>query len=303
MTLDAGLYTDLSTADYFADPAPTASLTQSLVKTILNQSPLHAWYAHPRLNPDFVRDEDTAYDVPNIAHRLILGRGRELVVLDQFNDWRTNAAKEARAEALAEGKLAVLGKHYATAERMVRAADEALAIRGLKEMFHVEHGDAEVCAVWQEGKTWCRQLIDWLSHDQLIFADYKTTLESAAPHTLARKMVNDGWHIQAAMAERALAKLDVRNVGRRRYYFVVQEAFVPYALSVVELPETALTMGRKQLDAGIKLWTRCLFTDHWPGYPLQTIVPDFPEWAEAQWLDREVNEFAPRFVENALEAG
>lgn len=299
MILGPGLFTDLSTDQYFADPCAQPSLTQSLVKTLLERSPLHAWYAHPRLNPDFVRDDATKFDVGNIAHRLLLGRGREIVPLD-FADWRTNAAKQAREDAAAAGKLAVLGKHYALADRMVRACDEALAERGLEEVFHVEHGDAEICAIWQEGKTWCRQLIDWLSADRLTFADYKSTLESAAPHALARKMVNDGWHIQGAMAERALAKLDPANIGRRRYLFVVQEAALPYAVSVVELSESALTMGRKMLDAGLKVWTRCMFTNHWPGYPLQTVVPDFPEWAEAQWLDREQNEFAPV---NVLEAG
>jgi len=302
MTHNAGLFANMSTAEYFADPAPQPSLTQSLVKTLLDRSPLHAWYAHPRLNPDFMRDEDTKYDIGNIAHRLILGRGRELVVLSDFDDWRKKEAQQARATAQAEGRLAVLGKHYATADRMVRAAQEALERRDMPDIFGEDHGDAELCAIWQEGKTWCRQLMDWLSADRLTFADYKTTLESAAPHALARKMVNDGWHIQAAMAERALAKLDPSNIGRRRYLFVVQEAQLPYALSVVELSETALTMGRKQLDAGLKLWTRCLFTDYWPGYPLQTIVPEFPEWAEAQWLDREVNEFAP-VLGNVLEAG
>lgn len=302
MPYNAGLFANMSTAEYFADPAPLPSLTQSLVKTLLDRSPLHAWYAHPRLNPDFVRDEDTKYDIGNIAHRLILGRGRELVVLSDFDDWRKKDAQQARADAQAEGRLAVLGKHYATADRMVRAAQEALQRRDMPDIFREDHGDAELCAIWQEGKTWCRQLMDWLSADRLTFADYKTTLESAAPHALARKMVNDGWHIQAAMAERALAKLDAANIGRRRYLFVVQEAQLPYALSVVELSETALTMGRKQLDAGLKLWTRCLTTDYWPGYPLQTIVPEFPEWAEAQWLDREVNEFAP-VLGNVLEAG
>jgi hypothetical protein len=49
-------------------------------------------------------------------------------------------------------------------------------------------------------------MIDWLSDDRLIFADYKTTDESAAPAALARKMVNDGWHIQAAMGERGLTR-------------------------------------------------------------------------------------------------
>jgi hypothetical protein len=40
-------------------------------------------------------------------------------------------------------------------------------------------------------------------------------------------MVNDGWHIQAAMGERGLDAIDPRNAGRRRFLFVVQEAPFP----------------------------------------------------------------------------
>ena len=145
--------------------------------------------------------------------------------------------------------------------------------------------------MWQEDTIWCRQMLDWVSTGRLIVADYKTTQESAAPHTLARKMAADGWAIQAAMAERGLAILDPDNIGRRSYLFVVQEAYVPYCLNVVEISESALTMGRKMLDRAVSIWTECVTQRRWPGYPLVTIVPDFPPWAEAEWLGREETEW------------
>jgi hypothetical protein len=83
-----------------------------VAKILLDRSPLHAWHAHPRLNPDYRHDDDTKFDVGNIAHKLMLGRGKDIVVLE-FDDWRTKAAKDAREAAAAAGKLAVLGKHFA----------------------------------------------------------------------------------------------------------------------------------------------------------------------------------------------
>jgi len=291
-----GIYTDIAANDYHRDPCPAASLTQSVAKVLLAKSPLHAWHAHPRLNPDYAHDDDTKFDVGNIAHKMLLGRGKEIVVLEGFDDWRTKAAKEAREEAAQAGKLAVLGKHAARADRMAQAAREQLAMRDLGYLFG-DQGNSEVVVAWQEGKIWLRQMIDWLSDDCVIFADYKTTDESAAPAALARKMVNDGWHIQAAMGERGLTNLGFETA---RFLFIVQEATVPYALNVVDVAGDALVMGRKMLDAAANTWTRCMRANRWPGYPLDIVTPEFPGWAEQQWLDREIKDAARERMPNDL---
>lgn len=285
-----GIYTDMSTTDYFEDPCPQPSLTQSVAKILLDKSPLHAWHAHPRLNPDWRPDDPTKFDVGNIAHKLMIGRGKDIVVLDKFDDWRTNAAKEAREAAAADGKLAVLGKKFALADRMVKAAREQLELRMLSFVFDPEFGAGEVVTAWQDDGFWCRQMIDWLSGDRLFFVDYKTTDMSAAPHGLGRMMVNANWPIQAAMGERGLKA--VYPLGpRRRYLFVVQETEKPYALNVVEMSESALTMGRKMLAMAFHIWKDSITRDRWPGYPTEIIVPDYPGYAEASWLDREQTEF------------
>jgi len=283
--LNPGIYREFPIADYYADPAPTPSLTQSLAKIIIERSPLHAWHAHPRLNPEFERDDPTKYDVGNVAHALMIGRGKDLVVLDTFDDWRTNDAKRRREEAREEGKLAVLGKHFHLAERMTQAARVQLAARREIEAFR--NGSGEVMTIWKENGIWLRQLIDWLTDDHLTFCDYKTTGESAAPHVLGRKMAADGWHIQAAMAERGLLALDSKSAGRRRYLFIVQETDPPYALNVVQIGEAALTMGRKMLNYAIDAWTACTASGTWPAYPPEIVRPEFPGWAETEWLNRE----------------
>jgi hypothetical protein len=231
----------------------------------------------------------------------MIGRGKEIVVLDAFDDWRTKEAKTRREEAQAEGKLAVLGKHFAKADRMVRAAREQLDLRGLGALFR--DGAGEVVTAWQEPSGfWCRQMIDWFGVGGLIFADYKSTDMVAAPHALGRMMSNAGWHIQAAMGERGLNATD-GNV-ERRFLFVVQETDVPYALNVVELTAGPLTMGRKMLDMAFGVWGGCLAHDRWPGYPLEIVKPEFPGWAEQQWLDREIHEAAQqRAPLNVLMAG
>lgn len=285
---EPGIFADFPTADYFADPTPTPSLTQSVAKILIDQSPLHAWHAHPRLNPDFVHDDATKYDVGNIAHKLMLGRGKDVVVVPDVEDWRTKASKEAREAAAARGQLAVLGKHAAKAAWMVAAAKEQLTLRGLGGLFTSEFGQSEVVTAWREGDLWLRQMIDWLHNDRTVFADYKTTAMSVAPHGIGRMMASAGWPIQAAMAERGLDVLDPDNAGRRKYLFVVQEDERPYAITVVQVTEGPLTMGRKMLDQGVKLWGACMQADCWPGYSTAIQTPDYPGYAETQWLEREV---------------
>jgi hypothetical protein len=288
---EASIFTDMAAEVYHRDPCPQPSLTQSLVKILIEKSPLHAWHAHPRLNPDYQHDDDTKFDVGNIAHKLLLARGKEIVVLDQFDDWRSKAAKEAREAAAKDGKIAVLGKKFALADRMVRAAREQLKLRGLGHFFR--DGDAEVVMAWQERGFWCRQMLDWLI-DRRIMLDFKTTDMSVAPHCIGRMMATAGWDVQAAMAERALFALapdDPQKLGRR-YLFVAQETETPYCLTVAELSGAALDIGRRKIEAAMSIWAQCIKANRWPGYPLEILRPEYPAFAEAAWLEREIHDAA-----------
>jgi hypothetical protein len=57
----------------------------------------------------------------------------------------------------------------------------------------------------------------------------------------------------------------------------------------MHMNEHWLTMGRKQVDAGVALWRRSLAANRWPGYPARAVVPEFPGFKESRWLDREMS--------------
>lgn len=286
-----GFYPNMSAADYHADPCPSPALSQSCVKTILDRSPWHAWTNHPRLNPKFERDEDKKFDVGNVAHKLVLGRGKDFMVLE-YENWTTKAAKEARAAAIAAGKVGILRHQYERAVAMVDSCDEQLDRRSdLGPMFGDEgagDGNAELVMCWSEGSTWFKQMLDWRSSDGHVIADYKTTDLSIADHNLGRMMQNAGWHIQAAFADRGLGVLAPETNGRRKFRYVVQEAYEPFALQVVAITPEALTTGRKLVDMAVDIWQRCMAGNNWPGYSLDIARPQLPGWAEQQILDREI---------------
>lgn len=284
---EPGIYRDFPTAAYFADPCPEPSFTQSLAKTLIAHSPLHAKCEHPRLSP---QDEpDTDYDkakaIGNAAHAMMLGRGKTLAVED-FPDFKTKAAKEFKAAAIEAGQEPILAKHQDIAWSMVKAAQEQL--RKVPECGRAFlDGDAEVVIAACEGGLWLRSMIDWITPDLREVWDYKTSGQSAAPFATGKLMASAGWPIQSAMHERILDAIDPDGAGRRRHLFVAQEQYEPFALTVNEISEAALTMGRKQLGYAIDIWRDCMKRNRWPAYPPRIIRPEYPTFAEKSWLDRE----------------
>jgi hypothetical protein len=290
--MKAGLHLEFPAADYFRDPCPTASLTQSLAKLIVEHSPLHAWMESPRLNKDYAGDAGEKYERPkaigNAAHALMLGRGKEIAII-KADDFRSKAAQEKRDEAIDAGLTAVLERHHEEAVQMVEAARKQLAvIPGCKGAFVEGHGEVVVAA--QQDGLWYRSMIDWMQ-DKTLFWDLKTHGAVAPPHLVNRKMVADGWDVQASMQEFILDIIDPDNAGRRKFRFVAVENEPPYALTVVELSESVMTFGRKKLQHAIGVWSHCMNTGHWPAYPPEIITPDYPQYAETSWLNREIAEY------------
>ena len=202
MTITApGLYYDIASADYFADCCPAPSLTQSLVKVLLDRSPAHAKLAHPRLTPPTEAEETAdkylpAQAIGNAAHALMIGRGKEIAEC-KFDDLRSGDARAARKEAAAAGQTPILSKHLATAQEMVFAARRQLTAMGLTSAFF--DGDGEVVAAWQEDGLWFRTMIDWLEPDLRVIWDMKTTGLSVAPHAIPKLMTDTGWDFPAPM--------------------------------------------------------------------------------------------------------
>jgi PDDEXK-like domain of unknown function (DUF3799) len=283
-----GIYRDFPTDRYFADPCPKESLSQTIAKIILDRSPRHAWQKYLQLNAKFYDEEpyDKAKAIGNAAHKLMLDRGKTLAVED-FPDFRSKEARAFKLAAIDTKREPILRKHFETASEMIDAALGQLSqIPGCDGAF--SDGDAEVVVANCEDGVWLRAMIDWLSPDLLEVWDFKTTGKSAAPHGIGRLMADAGWHIQASMHERILDAIDPKGAGRRRFLYVCQENEPPYALTVNQISEAALTIGRKQLDYAIGIWRDCLKTNRWPAYPPRIILPELPGYFENSWLEREL---------------
>lgn len=287
-----GIYRNVPAVDYHADCCPEPSLSRSIAQTLLTQSPWHAWHCHPRLSPTALQENTRRLDLGTIAHALLIGQGRSCEEI-HFNDYRSNAAKERRDLARADGKTPVLSCDLAAATLMVEVARRQLAaIRGCEALFDPTAGEGEVVIAWQEDEeTWCRAMLDWLPTDRRVWADYKTTIGSANPLGLGRRVADQGYELQAAFYEAALTAIEPDCAGRISPVFIFQEIEPPFAISAITLDEEAMTVGRKKFERALAIWRECLATNTWPAYP-RTVTPViYPSWAAAQWLDREALDY------------
>lgn len=315
MIIQPGIFRNFPEADYFADPCPLPSLTQSIAKVLIDQSALHARAEHPRFaEPDEADEEVEKYvkaqAIGNAAHATLIGRGKTLAVGD-FKDWKKKEAQAFKDDAIAAGKTPILLKHANTALLMVAAAKRQLSTLAAAEpdiMGAFSDGDGEVMVAAEIDGIWLRSLVDWMVNPRLLI-DFKTTAMSVAPHVIPNLMADAGWPIQAAMQERILDVLDPQGARRRKFFFVAQENYKPYALTVHQLPEATLTMGRKMVAKAEAMWREAMLTGRWEGYPAVIHAPEYPGFKEAQWLNREIADAAqarvPRekFEPNLLAAG
>jgi hypothetical protein len=304
---EPGIYRGVDTVDYFADPCPEPSLSQSILKVAVERSTLKAMHEHPRLRPAITDDEEAekyikAQAIGNAAHAIMIGRGKTLEVI-QANDFKGGEAKKLRDAAYAAGKTPILEKHLTIAARIVEAGQAKLKRHEDRDAF--TNGAGEVALIWQDEGMWCRALVDWLHDDLRTVDDYKTSGMSMAPHVIGIRAEAAGWHIQAAFIERGLDKLDPAGAGRRRYRFIAQEQDgEPYDLTTMHMDEYWLTMGRKKVHAGMALWGAAQKSGRWQGYPLQAVRPEYPTYKEKQWLERELaGDFEPQNNPTMIMAG
>lgn len=283
-TLKPGIH-KISDTDYHADPAPDPSLSSTLARTILERSPLHAWTAHPRLNPDHEPEEKKTFDIGRAAHRAVLGAGGDYVeipddVLASNGAASTKAAKEFIAEVREAGKTPLKSDEIAQIEAMAMKVHDRLD--QIKVWLDTDR--SEMTALSQIDGAWCRAMIDNAPEDpsQPLW-DFKTTVDASPAHC-QRAVLNYGYDVQAAFYREVWRAATGED---RAFRFIFQEKTAPYEVCLIELDSEALTMAEKKTRRARDIWKKCLDSGHWPGYPQGVHVVALPAWHHERWLERE----------------
>lgn len=276
----------LSAAQYHADPAMRASLSNSIAQILVDQSPAHAWLQHPRLNPNYQAESNSKFDMGSAAHVMLLERRDDCIVRVNADDWRTKAAREARDTAQACGQYAVLERQYADIEMMVKAARDFVNDTELKGI--LESGEAEQTVIWEEGNIWCRIRPDLLSADRRVVLDYKTT-PSANPEAFIMQIGRMAYDLQAEFYTRGIEDLTGLEPT---FVFLCQETSPPYACSLVALSATYRKVGQAKVVRAMQLWSECMTTGAWYSYSNKIAYAEPKPWdlIRAETVEAETEE-------------
>lgn len=274
--------------DYAADDvgAPEPCLHSSAAHRLLTRSPHHAWWAHPKLGGHASPPND-AMNLGSAAHAILLEGNAGVIDALDYPDWRTAAARAARAESLAAGRIPLLATEAEAvmlmASRAQRAIGDSPSLAGLGPL------DSEQTYVWSEHRVnaagidrdvWCKSRPDAMSRDRSVVLSYKTTSLSAEPEHYTRTIIDRGYDLQAAFEIAGIEAVD--GVRPTHYIWVVQEASEPYEVSLIGLGPQLAERAIGLFDAAVALWGECVARDDWPGYPDRVCYVAPPAWAMAE---------------------
>lgn len=262
----------ISMADYLS----LDGLSSGVARETIAKSPFHAKYL--KYGRDMWSKPATA---GTIAHQLLLEGNEDGIVLVDAADWRTNAAKEARNAALADGKNPILIHQIEDIRRMVNAARVAIDQSELAGIFG--SGQPEVTVDWEDNGIVCKARPDYLTKDWHI--SVKTTEASAEPVSWVRRQMNpNGYDFGLAFYKRGLEKNDIRVEHR----LLVIEQNPPFGVSILALTASKWAIADALVDEAIKTWAKCLETATFPGYANKTHWAEATPWELAEAEEREL---------------
>lgn len=255
--LAPGVHRDLDEAEYHAAPG----LSYSGAKVLLDCPQRY------RYERDHGRPPKREYDLGHVAHRLLLGKGSEIKVLD-FPNWLTKAAKAEKEAARDRGEVPILAHEYMAALAMAHAVKDSPA----GPLFAT--GEAEVSLSWVDEQTGVplRARIDWLHPNAIV--DFKTC-DKASPAAIRKAVYEYSYLLQAvAYSEGARAC----GLGALPFIFVFAEKAEPHIVTVGQLDEGAYAYGEQRWREAIDLYDACVQADNWPAYSPDIETISLPAW-------------------------
>lgn len=185
------------------------------------------------------------------------------------------------------------GSEIVTADEMSVAAETAIAVRTdpVAGPMFVGPGTNETRIDWDFRGVPFRSTPDRIVGTTLI--ELKTTRD-AYPDRFIRDATRRHYHAQCAVYREALRQ---HGATIDRVVIVAVETFAPYAVTVVELDETALDVGLRTACLWLERYRICRDSNEWPGYsqaPIRWEIHEEPalDFGDETETDQESEEAA-----------
>lgn len=253
--MQPGLYVGIPDDVYHGD---TNSLSSSGARKLLPPS-CPAIFRHEQLHGTEHKDY---FDEGHALHRHVLGVGAEIDVIDA-PDWRTKAAKQARANAYAAGRIPLLPADDA------RIRDMAVAVLDHPEAADLfADGDPELSIWWDDPETGLRLRArpDWMTvrRGRRVLGDLKKTGKGVDPRSIAKTIATHGYHQQHPWYAEGVRAMELDDDPAFVFVFVSDDP--PHLVTVCELNPADVEIGHQLNRHAIDIWAKCVATDTWPDY-------------------------------------
>ena len=245
---------DMPAKDYFADRALGSTSIKTLADPELSLSDVYYQLHNNVHKPE--------YDVGTLGHALILENSIENVIaLVPYDSYRTKAAREAKAEAYANGLIPVNETEATT------MLDPLYAIRD-EVMGHpiagplLTGGHPEVSLFWEQNGVSCKGRLDYWRPDQGIAVDLKL-LRSSAPNDVRKQISDLGYYLQRVHYQNGVQQL---TGFRPSWYWITVAKEPPYSVSVHTMDPATDDAAHMRIDYALGRYKQATETGEWPGY-------------------------------------
>lgn len=287
-----GFHTDVPAHVYHGDPCQRPSLSSSLAKVLVNETPKRAWLSHPKLNPDFTVEHDSAFDLGDAVHDFLASGGQRVRVITGFTDYRKEGARTERDTLRAAGLTPLLEHQAEAMNQIVESVAKTLHARG------IALGAQESVFIAEDRGVLVRAMMD--SFEPPHIRDFKISgMNLANDAALGRHIADMSYDLSAYFYLRVAGLVFPELAGRLKFSWIMVEKDAPYGVRIVEADATFIEMGRRKYEHALGLWQRCLISNRWNHLENLSPTVPYPAFVENSWLEREQKD---GFIMGPLEA-
>lgn len=296
-----GFYPSITCEQYFLEPCPTPAFTNSGAKILLSQTPADFADNHPAIGePAEEIDNTIAKRRGDLTHQLALGKGRGIQVCE-FDSWRTNDAKAAKAAAITSGLTPCLPHEYGEALAMAILLQSRIRAtlthigdeRGLTEPKDGWQYETELVLAWTEiidGQTiWCRGMLDVWCEQLGVILDPKIT-DRIYDGQIDAHRANMGWDMQEAFYKRGIETILPELAGRVRFGNLLMRPKAPHRARTVDSDEATRYSCQTEIERAMGIFAKCMKDNEWPDFGLGFHTRSAPSWKLRERMEREMME-------------
>lgn len=273
-----GIHEGLSFAQYRADDITQADTIQTVAGKAVSKSLMIDFSDDAKAWKQSIRKKQSAAMKSGSLFDCILTTPEafdEQYIVSPYDDFRTGAAKDWRAEQEAAGMSVIKQSELDMAGEQLAAVmshpGAAKLIHGSRKQVAFRHKTAYPFDA--------KGLIDIAPDCGDMLVDIKTCQSSALESgwALSRYIFDWGYHIQAGAYCQGWSEASGEEVFKFKFIFITSAP--PFRVAVIDLPLAAILFGAGQYNDSMKRFAECLERDEWPGMWDNEVTLDIPPHA------------------------